>query len=137
MFSWIHEPASVAWFIFYFDFAVRIWMCSKVIRRKLPAGVAWAWICLILFLPIAGTVLYLFFGEYRQASRRVKRLEESQRVLKMIASRQKKSEPEGEYLELSRAYELMIGFPVLADFNSRTPGGVWAGDIARLLGPLL
>jgi hypothetical protein len=37
----------------------------RVIKRRLPVGVALAWLSVILILPLAGAVLYLLFGEYR------------------------------------------------------------------------
>ena len=103
----------MAWCIFALDTGIRIWMCSRVVLRRLPAGVAWAWISLILFLPLVATILYLFFGEYRQATRRVLRLEKAKRVLAMMAAQHKQtgSRFEGEYADFSRAYELMIGLP--------------------------
>jgi cardiolipin synthase A/B len=60
--------------IFVFDFLVRGYFCVRIIQRRLQVGVSWAWISIILFLPVVGTLLYLYLGEYRQGRRRVKRL---------------------------------------------------------------
>ena len=56
------------------DLFLRLFFCLSVIRRRLPVGVAWAWISLILLLPVLGTLLYLYIGEYRLGARRMSRL---------------------------------------------------------------
>jgi cardiolipin synthase len=56
------------------DFFLRLYFCLNIVRRKLPVGVAWAWLCLILLLPVLGTVFYLYLGEYRLGQRRQARL---------------------------------------------------------------
>lgn len=72
--TWATEPAFVGWAVFFLDLGVRLFLGARILQRRLPAGVAWAWLSLLLFLPLVGTVLYLFLGEYRQSRRRQRRL---------------------------------------------------------------
>ncbi|MGZ3722269.1 MAG: PLDc N-terminal domain-containing protein, partial [Bdellovibrionales bacterium] len=60
--------------LFALDFILRFYFCIRIVQRRLPVGVSWAWMSIILFLPLIGTVLYLFLGEYRLGRRRLKRL---------------------------------------------------------------
>lgn len=66
---------SIPTLIFILDFILRLWYCARVLERRLPSGVAWAWLSIIFFLPVFGTILYLYLGEYRLGKRRLKRLE--------------------------------------------------------------
>jgi cardiolipin synthase A/B len=66
---------QLAWGFFVIDLALRLFFCLRVIQRRLPVGVAWAWLSIILFLPIGGTLLYLYLGEYRLGRRRLARLD--------------------------------------------------------------
>lgn len=87
-----------------------------MVRRRLPAGVAWAWLSLVLFLPVAGTVLYMIFGEFRQAPRRQRRLRRAQDLIAKIVSAGRWDEHlavPGEDAHLIRAYREMMGFPAL------------------------
>ncbi len=61
-------------YFFIFDFILRIWFCTRILERRLPSGVAWAWLSVIFFLPIFGTILYIYLGEYRLGKRRLLRL---------------------------------------------------------------
>ncbi len=76
---WITE------FFFIFDFFLRLYFCGRVIQRRLPVGVAWAWICLILFLPLFGTIVYFYLGEYRLGRRRRLRLEATTRAIRQLS----------------------------------------------------
>src|SRR5262249_48537195 len=51
--------------VYLLDLCIRIGLSVRVIKRRLPVGVALAWLSVILILPLAGGVLYLLFGEYR------------------------------------------------------------------------
>jgi cardiolipin synthase len=51
--------------IYILDLCIRIGFSVRVVKRRLPVGVALAWLSVILILPLAGAVLYLLFGEYR------------------------------------------------------------------------
>jgi cardiolipin synthase len=62
MLDQFHETATA---IYLLDLCIRIGLSVRVIKRRLPVGVALAWLSVILILPLAGAVLYLLLGEYR------------------------------------------------------------------------
>jgi cardiolipin synthase len=62
MLDQIHGTATA---VYVLDLCIRIGFSVRVIKRRLPVGVALAWLSVILILPLAGAVLYLLFGEYR------------------------------------------------------------------------
>jgi cardiolipin synthase len=107
--NWATEPAAVGWAIFFFDLFLRLLFGARILRRKLPAGVAWAWLFLLLFLPVFGTVLYLFLGEYRQSGRRQRRLDTAVNNMGRLA-RQKVGTTEVR-TDLSGFIESLIGLP--------------------------
>lgn len=78
---------SFATIVFILDFILRLWYCSRVLQRRLPSGVAWAWLSVIFFLPIFGTILYLYLGEYRLGRRRLKRLESTARAITILTQK--------------------------------------------------
>lgn len=51
--------------LFFADLVVRLIMSIRIVQRRPPVGVAWAWLSLLFFIPFGGTVLYLFLGESR------------------------------------------------------------------------
>jgi cardiolipin synthase len=55
------------------DLGIRIGLSVRVIKRRLPVGVALAWLFVILILPLGGALLYLLFGEYRLGRGRTRR----------------------------------------------------------------
>ncbi|HTB21821.1 MAG TPA: cardiolipin synthase [bacterium] len=100
------------------DFFLRLYFCLSVIRRKLPVGVAWAWLCLILLLPLAGTLLYLSLGEYRLGRKRRARLESAARIIDaQLRGLCQGRHQEGELQEPGRALALSVrnffGAPLL------------------------
>jgi cardiolipin synthase len=58
---------------FLLDLVIRVGLSLRVIKRRLPVGVALAWLAVILILPFAGAILYLLVGEYRLGRRRTRR----------------------------------------------------------------
>ena len=70
MLDQIHGMATAVYLL---DLCIRIGLSVRVIKRRLPVGVALAWLALILILPLAGAVLYLLFGEYRLGRGRKRR----------------------------------------------------------------
>lgn len=76
---------------------------------------AWAWLSIVFFLPIFGTVLYLLFGEYRQPRRRRRRLTAAELSLSQITHPELNEalSLDTEELQLSRAFEQTAGMPAL------------------------
>ncbi len=62
-------------------------LAARVVMRRQPLGNTHAWLLLVLFVPVAGMVLYLLIGELRLGSRRVKKLEEAERAIEPAAMR--------------------------------------------------
>jgi cardiolipin synthase A/B len=117
--DWIHEPLSIAWLIFFVDLVLRLWFGARIIQRRLPASVAWAWLSLIFFVPFFGTLLYLFFGEYRQSRRRQKRLRMAQTSITQAIEKNSNhasiafSEDSSDEALLSKAFQSMFGWPAV------------------------
>lgn len=59
--------------VFLADLLIRLGLSVRVIMRRLPVGVALAWLVLILVFPFVGAFFYLFLGEYRLGRRRTRR----------------------------------------------------------------
>lgn len=55
------------------DFFIRIGLSVRVIMRKRPYGVSFAWLIVILLVPFIGGISYLLFGENRLPERRMAR----------------------------------------------------------------
>lgn len=55
------------------DLLVRLGFSFRVIMRKRNYAVSYAWLIVILLLPIVGSLIYLLFGENRLSERRLKR----------------------------------------------------------------
>ena len=113
---WSSNPALFGWIFFAIDFCLRLWFGARIIRRRLPSSVAWAWLSLILFLPLFGTLLYLFLGEYRQTRRRQRRLNAAIANLDRLAE-QKVNEPgyqsgvQGDLATLAETFRGLLGLP--------------------------
>lgn len=73
-----------AYVLFSLDFLLRLFFCLRILRRRLPVGVAWAWLGLVLLFPFGGTFLYLLLGEYRMGSRRERRLKAAMETIERI-----------------------------------------------------
>jgi len=65
----------LGWALFSVDFCLRLFFSYRILQRRLPVGVAWSWLGLVLFFPFLGTILYLYLGEYRLGPRRRRRQE--------------------------------------------------------------
>lgn len=109
-----------AWFttsVFVIDLLVRVFFGFRILRRTLPVGVAWAWLSIILFLPLVGTVLYLFLGEYRLGRRRLARLHSAEEAAARLAVNFPRAGIEVNSLPenarpFSRAVELLFTAPL-------------------------
>jgi hypothetical protein len=51
MFEQLHGTATA---LFLLDLCIRIGLSVRIIKRRLPVGVALAWLSVILILPLAG-----------------------------------------------------------------------------------
>ncbi len=60
------------------DLAIRLGLSFRVIMRKRPHGITFAWLIVILLIPFVGAIAYLFFGENRISDKRAARARESQ-----------------------------------------------------------
>ncbi len=68
---WTYTFISTIFFIF--DLVLRICLSIRVIMSKKKYGVSYAWLVVILFLPILGSAIYLFFGESRLPEKRIRK----------------------------------------------------------------
>ncbi len=71
--------------VFLIDLTIRIGLSLRVIMRKRAASVSLAWLVVILLLPFAGAIIYLFFGETRIGERRAAKLLATQPLTKQWA----------------------------------------------------
>ncbi len=106
--------------IFLADLTIRIGLSFRVIMRKRPYGISFAWLIIILLIPFAGAVVYLLFGENRISDRRIAKMRESQDHyqywLNSLGNRspvdwQNKADI---CLPLHRQAERLIGIPAMA-----------------------
>ncbi|HKI35370.1 MAG TPA: phospholipase D-like domain-containing protein, partial [Gemmataceae bacterium] len=63
----IHWTADA---IFVADLLIRVGLSVRIIRRRLPVGVALAWLSVVLIFPFAGAAVYLLIGESRLGRKR-------------------------------------------------------------------
>lgn len=71
-YHWTYTLTSTLFFLF--DLLVRIGLSLRVIMSKKNYGVSYAWLIIILLIPLVGSVFYLCFGENRLSDRRLKRM---------------------------------------------------------------
>ena len=57
------------------DLLIRIGFSVRIIKRRLPVGVALAWLFIVLVFPFAGACIYLLIGESRLGRKRRQRAE--------------------------------------------------------------
>lgn len=55
------------------DLTIRIGLSFRVIMRKRPHGITFAWLVIILLIPLVGALLYLLVGENRISDKRIAR----------------------------------------------------------------
>ncbi len=75
-FNWAADAVLLA------DLLIRVGFSIRIIMRRLPVGVALAWLSIVLVFPFAGAVVYLLIGESRLGQnrrRRAKALRDSYR----------------------------------------------------------
>src|SRR5689334_15990425 len=56
------------------DLTIRIGLSIRVIMRRRPVGVTWAWLAILLVSPFFGAFVYLLIGERWLGRRRLKRV---------------------------------------------------------------
>jgi len=101
------------------DLTIRIGLSVRVIMRKRPYGITFAWLFVILLFPFAGAIVYLFFGENRISDKRAARTRESQDHyqywLNSLKGRSpvKWDEKADSCLPLHNQAEKLIGIPAL------------------------
>jgi cardiolipin synthase len=66
----VEQPAvdSIPWAadaLFVLDILIRVGLSIRIITRRLPVGVALAWLSVVMIFPFLGAVLYLLIGESR------------------------------------------------------------------------
>ena len=109
--NWLIDRPLFGSLLFTFDLIIRLWLSRRIVARRLPAGVAWAWLSLILFIPFIGTVLYFNFGEYRQSRRRRRRLQAVRDGIDQLA--QGKMPPQvhlpGDQADLAKVFSELMG----------------------------
>jgi len=121
------------------DLTIRIGLSIRVIMRKRPYGITFAWLFVILLLPFGGALLYLFFGENRISDKRAARARQHQDHyqywLNSLKGRSpvKWKEKADSCLPLHNQAEELIGIPALAGNHLElidTPDAILEG-IAR------
>ena len=109
---------TFGYILFAVDFFLRGYFCIRIVRRRLPVGVSWAWISIILFFPIAGTILYLILGEYRLGARRVRRLRAADEAIRSLVGHSDSRVEESKLEEPARSFALgmksLFDFPLLS-----------------------
>lgn len=53
------------------DWVIRVLLAVHIIMRRRPLAVSFAWLTIVMMLPVVGLVLYLFVGENRLGSQRL------------------------------------------------------------------
>jgi len=91
-------------FLFAVDFLLRAYFCIRIVQRRLPVGVSWAWISIILFLPVVGTLLYLNLGEYRLGRRRARRLHAADVAIRSLMGPAPAIDEESDLTESSKSF---------------------------------
>jgi cardiolipin synthase len=116
MLDQIHWTATT---VYVLDLCIRIGLSVRVIKRRLPVGVALAWLSLILIVPLVGAALYLLLGEYRLGRRRTRRAAELATDCEKRFPRFYSTGAAGEDLpatgseSLARVAEALLGAPPL------------------------
>jgi len=81
---------NLGWFgltILFVDWTIRVALSVRIITRRRPLTTSLAWLVIVFFLPLAGAVLYLTFGEVRLGRRRHARYRELTRGLEQQAAK--------------------------------------------------
>ena len=102
------------------DLTIRFGLSFRVIMRKRPHGVTFAWLIIILLIPFLGAIAYLFVGENRISDKRIARSRQSQDYYQYWLNTLKNRSPVNwddmvdTCLPLHNQAEQLIGIPALA-----------------------
>jgi cardiolipin synthase len=102
------------------DLTIRIGLSIRVIMRKRPHGVTFAWLIVILVVPFLGAIIYLFVGENRISEKRIARSRQSQDYYQYWLNSLRNRSPVNwddmvdTCLPLHNQAERLIGIPALA-----------------------
>ena len=105
------------------DLTIRIGLSFRVIMRKRPHGVTFAWLIVILLIPFLGAIVYLFVGENRISDKRAARSRQSQDYYQYWLNSLRNRSPVNwedmadTCLPLHNQAEELIGIPALAGNN--------------------
>ena len=116
-YHWTYTLGSTLFFLF--DLLLRAGLSLRVIMSKKNYGVSYAWLIVILLIPLLGSAFYLLFGENRLSDRRVKKMKGARKHYQHWLKHLKKQtpvdwttmEPELEYLH-THALNL-VGIPAM------------------------
>ena len=106
--------------VFLTDLAIRIGLSVRVIMRRRPYGVTFAWLIIILLIPFLGAIVYLFVGENRISDKRIARSRQSQDYYQYWLNSLRNRSPVNwddmvdTCLPLHNQAEQLIGIPALA-----------------------
>jgi cardiolipin synthase len=82
----VSHPVWVTALLLTLDLLLRISLSIRIIMRRLPVGTSLAWLLVVLFAPIVGSIAYLTFGESHVGRGRLKRIVENHRRWQGVAS---------------------------------------------------
>lgn len=112
VFNWIFS-------LFALDWLIRFGLSLRVLMRRVPVSVTFAWITIILVVPIAGALLYLMFGETRLGVRRASRvraiagpfLESARRLAEQSGVGAEHAD--SRWTQIAREVQVVHGYPPL------------------------
>ncbi len=102
------------------DLTIRIGLSFRVIMRRRPYGITFAWLIVILLIPFFGAIVYLLVGENRISDKRIARARQSQDYYQYWLNSLKGRSPVAwedkveSCLPLHNQAEKLIGIPALA-----------------------
>lgn len=101
------------------DLTIRIGLSFRVIMRKRPHGITFAWLIIILLIPLLGALLYLLVGENRISDKRIARTRANQDHYQRWLNSLRERAPinwqdmADTCLPLHRQAETLIGIPAM------------------------
>lgn len=105
--------------LFTLDWTIRVGLSLRVLMRRAPVGVTFAWITLLLAAPVFGGVMYLLLGEVRLGVRRATRVRAIaapfMQTVKSLAQSAgpRPDEVQSRWVRIKREIETVHGYPAL------------------------